>query len=270
MTNIQHLHETLLIIMDEIDRVCENNNINYTLTGGSLIGAVRHFGFIPWDDDMDIALTRDNYNKLIQCKDQFGKEFTLQTYESDPNYYYGYAKLLLNGTISVEMGHENTKYKKGVFIDIFPLDNVPSNIFRRKKQKTINYFFQKISRQKMGISDNPNWTKKEKYVFCTINCIAKLFPRKTIIRILEYNMTFGNNTFENNITNLSGMYGYEKETAKIDWFLKYEKVSFEDRKYYVIVDRDKYLRKIYGNYMEIPPIEKRHTHEFQTLDFGDF
>lgn len=270
MDDIEHLHSTLLILMDEIDRVCEKNKIDYTLTGGSMLGAVRHKGFIPWDDDMDIALTRENYDKLLSCEKKFGEKYFLQTNSSDPNFYYGYAKLLLNETVTIEYGHENTKYRKGIFIDIFPLDNVPKRKTLRNKQKKINYIIQKILRQKMNIKDNSSWGIRKKILAKILKIVSYFLGESSLINVINKNMKIAQFENANYITNLCGMYGYEKESANKEWFNEYEKIQFEDRMYSVIKERDKYLTKIYGDYMKLPPIEKRHTHEFQTLDFGDY
>ena len=270
MEEIEHLHTVLLILMDEIDRVCRMNKIEYTITGGSMLGAVRHNGFIPWDDDMDIALTRKNYEKLLENKDKFGENFFLQTYDTDSNYYYGYAKLLLNNTVTVEYGHENTKYKKGIFIDIFPLDNVPSENKIRNKQEKINYFIQKLLRKKMNISDNNNWGINQKILSKLLSFIGLFVDGNRLVHKLNFNMRIAENENSTYITNLCGMYGYQKEMAQADWFLNYEEIKFENKKYMVIKEHDKYLTKLYGNYMELPPLEKRHTHEFGKIDFGKY
>lgn len=141
---LEHLHICLLDIMSEVDRICSENSIGYSLIGGSMIGAVRHHGFIPWDDDMDIGMLRQDYEKFISiCESRLDKKYFLQTYDSDPKYNYGYAKMLLNGTELVEFGHERTKYRKGIFVDIFPFDTVPNNIGERKKQKRSLFFYKK-------------------------------------------------------------------------------------------------------------------------------
>ena len=268
MSDLEHLHRTLLLIMDELDRVCRENEIKYTITGGSMLGAVRHKGFIPWDDDMDIALTRENYEKLMLCADRFNSNFFLQNYTTDPNYFYGYAKLLLKGTETIEFGHEKTKYKKGIFIDIFPLDNVPVDIKLRNKQKKYNYFLQKILRQKMCISDNPSWGIKERFTFKLLRAVSIFLNGEKLIKQLDSNMKMSEHCDSQIITNLCGMYGYEREMANKEWFSEYEDICFEDREYLVIKDRVAYLSKIYGDFMQLPPVDKRHTHEFQTLKFG--
>lgn len=270
MSDLEHLHSILLILADELDRVCKENDIKYSLTGGSMLGAVRHQGFIPWDDDMDIALTRDNYEKLLLCADKFKSDFFLQTNMSDVNYYYGYSKLLLRETVTIENGHENTKYQKGIFIDIFPLDNVPNNSKMRRKQRMTNYFLQKILRQKMSISANPEWGIKEKIIFKILGILACFLNGSKLVTKLNKNMRLVENQESKYITNLCGMYGYDKEIAEKRWFLQYENIQFEDRKYMVIKNHIDYLTKIYGNFMQIPPVEKRHTHEFQTIEFGRY
>ena len=96
-TELEQLHEVLLLGIDEVDRICRMHQIDYTLTGGSLIGAVRHRGFIPWDDDVDIAMTRKNYDKFLKvCDADLGEKCYIQTLDNDSDYPYGFAKLIFS------------------------------------------------------------------------------------------------------------------------------------------------------------------------------
>ena len=124
-TLLDKIHRTEMDIMREIDRICRKHNLTYFLSCGTLLGVVRHKGFIPWDDDMDIDMTRENYDKFIAaCKTGLNPEFRLQTWITDPNYHNGFAKILLKGTCAIEKRGETTLCEKGVFVDIFPWDNI--------------------------------------------------------------------------------------------------------------------------------------------------
>ena len=270
MNDLKHLHNILLMMMDELDKVCEENNIKYTIIGGTMLGAVRHGGFIPWDDDVDIAMTRDNFDMLMSCSGKISSNFFIQNNFSDSNYYYGFAKLLLKDTSCIEYGHENTEYKKGIFIDIFPLDNTPNSKIKRFKQKVVDQLLKKILRQTMKISSDPSWSVLKKIIFGFISLIGKVTQPKSVYQKLEKNMRLSNCESSDYLTSLCGSYGYDRETLPADLFCEYEKIKFEDRYYMSIKNRDIYLTNVYGDYMELPPIDKRHAHKFFKLDFGKY
>ena len=115
-----------LDMLVELDRVCRENNINYTIFGGTLLGAVRHKGYIPWDDDADVAMLREDYDKFKKITDQLNSEICyFQDHDTDPEYRWGYGKLRRTGTTYVRVGQEHLKCKTGVFIDVFPMDDIP-------------------------------------------------------------------------------------------------------------------------------------------------
>lgn len=113
-----------LEIMKVVDRICEEENINYYLCAGSMLGGIRHQGFIPWDDDLDIMLPREDYAKLLEIlKKKLPEEYWLQTYDTDSEYWQPFAKIRKKNTIYKEKGMENFPDEKcGIWIDIFPLD----------------------------------------------------------------------------------------------------------------------------------------------------
>ena len=125
LRNLQLIELEMIV---EVDRICRKNHIKYTLDGGTMLGAVRHKGFIPWDDDADIVFTRHEYAKFYRaCKRDLDTErFFLQEYRTDPFYRWGYAKLRRIGTEFIRAGQEHMKYRTGVCIDLFPVDNVRS------------------------------------------------------------------------------------------------------------------------------------------------
>ena len=118
----------------EVDRICKKNNIQYTLYAGTLLGAVRHQGFIPWDDDADIAFLPEEYEKFFEaCKRDLNTEkFFLQDYRTDEYYRWGYAKLRRNNSAFIREGQEHMKYHNGICIDLFSLYSVPDNRLLRK------------------------------------------------------------------------------------------------------------------------------------------
>ena len=130
MTNskLRKVQLTELKILEKIDEICKKNNINYFLIGGTLLGAVRHKGFIPWDDDIDVGMLREDYEKFINVclkNGALGKDYYLHCNESDNDYFIPFIKVKKNNTTFAEKNIENINTHKGIFLDIFPYDNVP-------------------------------------------------------------------------------------------------------------------------------------------------
>ena len=136
---------TELDMLVDFDRVCRKNNINYVLFGGSLIGAVRHKGYIPWDDDADIAMLREDYDCFKKCINELNPEICFfQDHDTDPDYRWGYGKLRRTGTKYVRVGQEHLKCKTGIFVDVFPLDDVPKHLMGQILQDWHCFFLRKI------------------------------------------------------------------------------------------------------------------------------
>lgn len=269
--DLNKLHELLIMLAEEVKRICDSNNIKYSLTGGSMLGAIRHKGFIPWDDDMDIAMLREEYNRFLKaCETQLGSAFEIQTMDNDSNYFLGFAKIILKDTYLVQYCHEKTKQKKGIFVDVFPLDNVPENINDRRKQKHRTYLLIKMlaRKGKVGIEDKNSILKF--IVFHIIDFMNIFFSMKNLKIKLFKSMTKFNCQKTELVCNMGGYYGYEKETTYRKYFEDTMKISFENTTFSVIKEYDAYLEGVYGDYMKLPPEEKRRTHGFECLDFGPY
>ena len=248
--------EILLGNLEYIDNICRKKNINYTVIGGSLIGAIRHNGMIPWDDDIDIALLRDDYDKLVKAiEDDNNQSYVVNTWKNNDTYYYPYAKLINTSTFIKEKNlKEINNY--GLFVDIFPIDNVPNNFQR------FFYFRKKIYRKLIcGLTSDK--VKNEKFSFLKnirIFVAKKIIGRDKILANYEKLCEKFNNT-----TCSLGMtpwftYGRQNETWELKLFSKYIDKPFENLKVKVISDYDFLLKKVYGDYMILPPPEKRVTH----------
>ena len=148
----RYLQLNELQVLVEVDRICRKYNIDYSLDGGTLLGAIRHQGFIPWDDDVDVVFTRLEYAKFYEaCKaDLNTADFFLQEYRTDPHYRWGHAKMRLKDTEFVRSGQENLKYKTGICIDIFVLDHVPDDPVLRRIIYLYNILLRKISYSEIG------------------------------------------------------------------------------------------------------------------------
>lgn len=270
MSDIQKIHSALIVIMKEIDRICKDNHICYTLTGGSMIGAVRHKGFIPWDDDMDVAFIRTEYDRFLTCCEKnLGGEFVLLTPDNDAEYPYNFAKIILKGTRIVQLGYENVSWNKGIYIDIFPLDNIPNNKIERCIHKFCNYLYIKLIERKTSSYIEGKKTIKKVIVFKVLDILARLTSLTYLKKKLIKNCIKYNNKDTDCICNLGGMYGYDRETTNKDYFRRTMSVPFESEQFDIITEYDAYLTKVYGDYMKIPPKEERHIHHFVELDFAN-
>lgn len=135
----------------EIKRICEKNNIPYFLIGGTLLGAVRHKGFIPWDDDLDIGFLRKDYDRFLEvCKTELSEEMFLQTWDTDEYYGLPFGKVMLKGTRFRESANGTAAAQSMIFVDIFPYDDMPENGFKLKVQFLIEEMSKKLLLYKYG------------------------------------------------------------------------------------------------------------------------
>lgn len=251
----------LLSLLDKFVAVCEENHLQYYLAGGSVIGAVRHKGLIPWDDDIDVHMPRADYEKLQTLPDEvWGENMRLATWRRTKNYTYDFLKLELANTTVIERLHPD--YIGGIFLDVFPLDYISSD---KLKVESFEYAYRRIA---------------EKYIRCTIsndNECKSIFDLMSLkIERLCYNhkkqmekweqlaMSFGNN--RNKVCHSHG-YFYYKGGMNIEWFKEGMLMEFEGRKVLVPSDYDAYLKHVFGDYMKLPPIESRKGHSFLYVNY---
>lgn len=170
---LRKLQLTELELLVEFDRICRKNNIVYILGYGTMLGAVRHKGFIPWDDDVDVFLMRDEYERFCDaCEKDLDKEkFFLQNWETDKNFNSGYAKLRRNNTHYVRVGQEKMKYHNGIYIDIMVFDKIIDNEKERNKFKRRCIIYRKLLYSTAGAMCEKNIFKRIGYE------ILKIFPK---------------------------------------------------------------------------------------------
>ena len=262
-----------LEILTEVDRVCRKHNINYVIFCGTLLGAVRHKGYIPWDDDADVAMLREDYEKFKSVLCDLNPDICfLQDHETDPEYRWGYSKVRRTGTTYIRLGQEHLKNKTGIFIDIFPLDDVPKSIPGQMIQDFFCYFCRKVLWSEVGKYQEKGIKKM------WFSLISNISPN-TIYKWLGYYIKKSNNSTPNRVRNLlfpsigklyihnpiNVRYGMPK-----NWFLERIEYDFEGHKFYGTKDYDSILNYTYDDYMTLPPVEKRLQHApVSYIDFGD-
>ena len=263
---LKKLHLVELEILDEVVRVCEENGIQYFLTGGTLLGAVRHKGFIPWDDDIDICMLREDYDKFIKlANEKMSDKFILQCYETDDRTYFPFAKVRKNGTIFNEESVQNYEANKGIYIDIFPLERI--NNPKSKKLEIDAILIKNIWETLLHkVGAHPKISDcRHPFVSFFMNFKSKKSLEKWQMKILKkQNISEGKY-----VCCLVGAYDYRKDIFEYDRLFPLKKIEFEGKKYNCFKDADYYLKGLYGDYMKLPPEDERVTHCPVDIDFGE-
>jgi len=241
-----------LEILKDVDKFCKKNNIKYCLGEGTLLGAVRHHGFIPWDDDIDILMTRENFDKFVSKYQS--KNYELEYFNTIPDHWVPFAKVRIIRETEFMIPTRTTKtFKyKGPRIDVFPLDYVPcmsskKQDFQWKKIK----FWKSILKNKVLAVEK----KKKKYYYL-IYPIARMFPYKLIVKIIKNNLQNYDSSCKF-IANKCSAYPIKKETFPKEYYEDLINIKFEDQNFPVPREYDKVLTQIYGDYMTPPKLEDR-------------
>ena len=262
-----------LDLLVELDRVCRANNIVYQIWGGTQLGAVRHKGFIPWDDDADVVMLREEYEKFKKVSDQLDPQICFfQDHDNDPYYRWGYGKLRRTGTKYIRLGQEHLKCKTGVCIDIFPLDDVPISTIGQMIQDVHCFCIRKILWSEVG-------KENEKGILKLLYLILSKIPVDYAFQQLDLYIKKSRNASPNKVRTLcytsigklyykhpiKDRYGMPKE-----WFKNTKEFDFEGKVLIGLADYSDYLKFSFGDYMTIPPENERSPHApVSDYDFGD-
>lgn len=246
-----------LNILAELDRICRKHNINYTLAYGTLLGAIRHNGFIPWDDDVDVCMLRRDYEKFRKvCEEELDKKYFYQTNETDSEYYHLFDKIRANDTVFKESFLEKYHIHHGVYIDIFPLDYVPDSSIKRMLQYCKFHFYRLgLMSKYMMISARSG---KKKCAAIILKFLYKPFPLKKLYDGACDAASKYKNKAETNVQSFYSPYK-RKDIFDRRYFEEYIEVRYEEYKFFVIKNYDIILSRLYNDYMEYPPEEQRIT-----------
>ncbi|MBE6738522.1 MAG: LicD family protein [Ruminococcaceae bacterium] len=248
-------------LLTELDRVCRKHKLNYYIVGGTLIGAVRHKGFIPWDDDIDVSMPRKDFNKLCKLsKTEFGEKYFFQTHKTEKNCSFHYAKLRKNGTYFGEEKFEHQSFHKGIFMDIFPLDYIPENkLLQKLLFKGFGLFSGLISSKDK--SDEYLFKNKSGLFVFILKCIRCITP-KFLLQAFRSLLTKLSNLLANKklLASFSGFHGYPKEIAPALWWADGTELTFEGKSVMAPKEYKTLLTHMFGDFMELPPEEERITH----------
>lgn len=250
----EEIHEGLLELLKYFDLLCRENNLTYFLSGGTLLGAIRHEGFIPWDDDADVMMPRADYDKLITLTNKLPKTLELKMLELDANWEYPFAKL---NDITTFVDDEFRKAQHGLFLDIFPIDKLPDELIKQKRiVKKI-----KILDVLRGSSSKKKFKPEEKYLYIK-KIIMWYGKRKGAAYFAKKMNTYVRKlTKENQSSNTNGAilvpnYGL-REFLPNTTFTTAKMTDFEDTRLSIPENYEIYLRSLYGDYHKLPPEEQR-------------
>ena len=261
-----------LKIAKEIVRICNENHIPYFLVAGSLLGAVRHKGFIPWDDDMDIGMKREDYNRFIAlASKQMKEDFFLQTWDVEKEYGSSFAKIRLNETLFVEKNSEKANIHKGIYVDVFPFDNVPDNSFQAIMQRLSSTYYKHLLLNKCRYDYVNRSDRKKMLIVKFLKTLSIFYSYECIHKRYLLTMTKYNSVETKRVIAFGGANLYKKELLKREWVEKLTPLLFEGESFLCPMDYDAYLTHFYGDYMTPPPDNiKYQGHGIVKMSFGKY
>lgn len=259
--SLRKLQMIELELLLEADRICKKNGIKYNIIAGTLLGAVRHQGFIPWDDDADVAMLRPEYERFRSAceKDLDQERFYFQDHRNTPGYRWGYGKLRRKGTEFIREHQEDMPYEAGVFIDIFPLDQVPDRYPQRVIHNLHCFVIRKVLWSKVGKKADRSRIRR------VIYGLLSRIPERSVFHHYQRFLRRGNRKETAWVRILTypapnRQCGYLKE-----WYEESAAYEFEGHSFPGIRNYDTYLSFKFGDYMTLPPEQQRKTHPVSGL-----
>lgn len=258
ITELEELKKIQLDILIKVHEFCQKNNLRYSLDSGTLLGAIRHKGYIPWDDDIDIIMPRPDYLRFLESFNGFTPELKVLAPELDWNFYAPYANVYDTRTILNEGANSHRGIELGIKIDIFPVDGAPSDEDEYiKLLKVINRLNLQMQAKRYIISDSGKSLKLKAYLlYHRVRSVFKSYSQ------LQKQISFlcSKNSFDNSPFAAKLSYTWTKNRCPRKVFEEFIDCEFEGQRLKIIKEYDLFLKKMYGNYMQLPPEGKRVPH----------
>ena len=246
---LEKLHKCQVEMLDILDAFCEENNLSYYLSGGTLLGAVRHQGFIPWDDDVDVVMPRNDYEYLLEnFQSYIGDTYFLQTCFTDSGYGRDFAKLRKNNTLFLEQADSHVENRHhGIFLDIFPMEysKKKKNVIDKAKYRLYQAIDSYIVCKRGGLP-----TSKKSLIFSVLSIKQLLHLREKLKKGVGDYYFFS----------YCGIFHKSEYYPPV-------KLKFEGKEYCSPNQYDALLKSQYGDYMQLPPEDKRITHSPLRISF---
>lgn len=273
---LKQLHQVQVEILKDFSSVCEKYSLPYFAVYGTAIGAVRHGGFIPWDDDIDIGMLREDYDKFFQVfQKELGDKYNLLTPEIDGRYACTVTHIQKKGTRFVSYMSQDLKCEQCIFMDIFPFDFVAKDKKAEQKQGRKTNFLGRLlflSGTAYPYIPYKGLKKEVAGFFCNIahyGCkILRFTPQKIYKKYIKIATAYNHAGGSEYVTSFEYP-GSLKDKVKKDELFPLKKVKFEDIEINVPANNNEFLTKVYGNYMKIPKKSEQVNHMPYILDFGD-
>ena len=268
---LRHLQKLELMILKDFIKICEENNLDYYIYGGSLIGTIRHEGFIPWDDDLDVIMFREDYDKFKQIfNSSENDKYYLLCSENEEDYFYLFSKLVLKGTVFEERWVNQVNFNLGINIDIFVMDDLSDNKIKRFFQLKKAFFYNKLlimSKIKVPDLSGPLLiiTNFIHFILKLLRINPKNIQKWYYNFIMSYHNVDASEVFDVAVTVEEYPQIFNKKGFK-----PIQKFKFEDIEVNVPNNYDEILTSIYGDYMQLPPLEDRYNHITREIDFGKY
>ena len=274
--DLKRLQNTQLDIYKEVERICKKYNIEYFGTWGTALGAVRHEGFIPWDDDIDISMKWNDFKRFEEvCKTELSDKFFLQNTDTDKYYWNPYTKIRINNTTSMDKKLNHMKCHYGICMDIFPITPIPNSKISRAKQKSLINIYKGLSYIPYALYISPEESGIKGKISKLVPNVLKRFLRKIMIgnkhinKIRNY-LAREINKYDFDKCDYCGeiLTGpYKRRVYKKEIFGESILMKFENEYIPIPKNYKDYLTYIYGEYMKLPDESQRVGHGDTIVDF---